>query len=518
MDAVLCYSFILITVFYVLYFIWEKTRKNIKKVIREVIKSLLVPRKIKNNLGFYVVEISAFILIIVGEYGFLWITKIILCFVMYIFFNIIWTIIEAYSRLLFDLEKNETQKYCILLYVIPIFLLVEVNCMEKYNNPQFIRIVRWILISIYLLIYYIYQKMMIEIMVTNTRVSRYPFWIIFLFQIKEDIIILYSGAYIIERCFLENFLGEKSGLELLYSVIVAFTTLDISRIEASGIIAKLYCITVIIANLIMFLCYIGYAFNKIKNEKNIERRSGMMENIENKKEQETIKKDKTYIKEDLQKLYKKLQDIEGKHNWIGDGIKLIPHINEANDVITGIANIANNMKLDAAWRCIAQGKNIEMSINQIYNYVKDEERAFYISNEFRKIILSSSVLPASIIAYIMGNVVNEDRKCTHGELIISNALLNMTDFDLDNIIYLYNECNEIRGSFDTIGIQKIADERRESCQYTLQICSSYGLLKVQSGILDGENYYGGIFYLKTVYVKDLMRYIDIVQQLLDYDR
>lgn len=70
MDAVLCYNFIFITVFYVLYFIWEKTRKNIKKVIREVIKSLLVPRKIKNNLGFYVVEISAFILIIVGEYGF----------------------------------------------------------------------------------------------------------------------------------------------------------------------------------------------------------------------------------------------------------------------------------------------------------------------------------------------------------------------------------------------------------------------------------------------------------------
>lgn len=54
--------------------------------------------------------------------------------------------------------KNETQKYCILLYVIPIFLLVDVNCMEKYNNLQFTRIVRWILIAIYLLIYYIYQK------------------------------------------------------------------------------------------------------------------------------------------------------------------------------------------------------------------------------------------------------------------------------------------------------------------------------------------------------------------------
>ena len=511
MDAVLCYSFIFITIFYVIYFIWEKTRWNIKKVIREVIKSLLVPRKIKNNLGLYVVEISAFILIIVGKYGFSWITKIILCFVMYIFFNIIWTIIEAYSRLLFDLEKNETQKYCILLYVMPIFLLVEVNCMEKYNNPQFTRIVRWILIAIYLLIYYVYQKMMIEVMVTNKRVSKYPFWKIFLFQIKEDIIILYSGAYIIENCFVGNFFEEKNAFELLYCVIVAFTTLDITRIETTGIMAKLYCITVIIANLIMFLCYIGYAFNKIKDEKNIERRLDMKENIEN-------KKNRTNIKEDLQKLYKKIQDIGEKHNWIEDGIKLIPRINEANDMITGIANVANNMKLDAAWRCIAQGKNIEMSINQIYNYVKDEERAFYISNEFRKIILSSSVLPASIIAYIMGNVVNKDRKCTHSELIISNALLNMTDFDLDNIMYLYNECNEIRGSFDIIGIHKIADERRESCQYTLQICSSYGLLKMQSNILDGENYYAGIFYLKTVYGNDLMRYIDIVRQLLDYDR
>lgn len=107
----------------------------------------------------------------------------------------------------------------------------------------------------------------------------------------------------------------------------------------------------------------------------------------------------------IEKLYNKMQMILNEHRWIPEGLALIPALEEVQKWIAGISNISNDMKLDKAWYCISQGMNIEESINQIYNYVSNEERAFYISNEFRKIILSSSLLSSSIIANIMGQVV-----------------------------------------------------------------------------------------------------------------
>ncbi len=116
----------------------------------------------------------------------------------------------------------------------------------------------------------------------------------------------------------------------------------------------------------------------------------------------------------------------------------------------------------------------------------------------------------------MGQVVYGNRKCTHAEILITNALMNMTDFDLDNFIYLCNECVEKLGSYEIINIGKIEKEKMNSCKYTMQILASHGIFSTESAIMDNNSLYGGLHYVKTSLSAELLNYIDIVKQLLRY--
>ena len=119
-------------------------------------------------------------------------------------------------------------------------------------------------------------------------------------------------------------------------------------------------------------------------------------------------------------------------NIVSDCSK-IPNIREYT---SELGMLYNDIKLNWAWYCIAKGKDVEKSINVIYNYVSNADRAMHLSNEFRKIILTQSVKASSVIAYIIGKIAREDRDYTHKEVIITNALSKMTDFDFYNFIEL----------------------------------------------------------------------------------
>jgi len=224
------------------------------------------------------------------------------------------------------------------------------------------------------------------------------------------------------------------------------------------------------------------------------------------------------VEKELSKLYEKMQQVTNKHIWIKEAPKAIPKVGDVESKLIDIAKIYNDIKIDYAWSCIANNLNIEQSINMIYNYVENEERAFYITGEFRKIILSSSVVASSIIAYIMGRVVYENRKCTHEEIIITNALTEMTDFDIENFRYFVDECVETIGDYETINIRKADKEKMDSYKYTLHTLVSHGIVDTESGIMDGTAMYAGFHYIKTNLCTELLKYIDIVEQILDYGK
>lgn len=205
-------------------------------------------------------------------------------------------------------------------------------------------------------------------------------------------------------------------------------------------------------------------------------------------------------------------------------VSTIPTFGDAKDCIKSIASLSYDIKLQNAWKCITNGYNIEASINEIYNYISDSERAFYISNEFRKIILSESCVASSIIAYIMGYVVREKRKCTHEEIIITTTLMQMCDFDIENYIELFDHCTIKLAGREVIELSK-TNKDRASCFITLQLCASKGVFKIETDLIgedlddpediaDAETLYAGIHYIKTDYSNTLRKYIDKVSQLI----
>ena len=226
------------------------------------------------------------------------------------------------------------------------------------------------------------------------------------------------------------------------------------------------------------------------------------------------------IKDEMFKLLEKFNEI--RRSMIGsDSIELIPTINDANEYVNKIAKLSNDYKLNCAWQCLADGLNIEKSINELYNYVSDSERAFFISNEFRKIILSSSVLSSSVIALIMGKIIKADRKCTHKEAIILNAVGNMTDYDLKNFkIMMESAVDELAGC-EIINISKLDEENRDSYKYTLRICVNGGIFLLENNLIensqeDYETVYEGPHYIVVEMAYTLIEYIEEVKQLLNY--
>lgn len=140
---------------------------------------------------------------------------------------------------------------------------------------------------------------------------------------------------------------------------------------------------------------------------------------------------------------------------------------------------------------LSMGLNEEKSINELAEYVKKPERAYFVLSYVRKIILSDSVLATSMMAFIIFKVSSENRDARHEEMIILNALCFMTDYDVRNMNYLCKNCvteengdQLIEKKFD---VNKIGDEQLNSCNITLNLLASYGIVQKSPSEIDGDD-------------------------------
>lgn len=218
----------------------------------------------------------------------------------------------------------------------------------------------------------------------------------------------------------------------------------------------------------------------------------------------------------LNKLKDKFMEIYQK-DTTQDFIAIIPCLKDANEWVNDVAKYSNDIKLAEAWRCIAEDNDIEKSINQLYDYVSNEERAFFVSDSFKKIILCNSRISSSIIAYIMGEIVSNNRNFEHRDAVLYSALLQMTDYDIRNFKYLMeNVVGRFKQDDGIIDETKI-NNNKESFEITMQICLSTGVFRTEHSVLAGENYYTGDFPKVTDIAYSLLKYIKNVSQLLNYN-
>lgn len=118
----------------------------------------------------------------------------------------------------------------------------------------------------------------------------------------------------------------------------------------------------------------------------------------------------------------------------------------------------------------------------------------------------------------MGKIVKQDRKCTHKEAIVLNAVSNMTDYDINNFSVIMNEAKDMLGGYEIININKLDKEFKDSLTYTLNLCANTGIFDLCSEISceAEETLYMGLYHIVSKVSYSLLDYIVEVKQLLKF--
>lgn len=219
-------------------------------------------------------------------------------------------------------------------------------------------------------------------------------------------------------------------------------------------------------------------------------------------------------KNNVQKLKDKVESFFS-NQIVTNTLRLSPKIDDAMEYVTRISNIADNFKLEQAWRCISEDKDIETSINILYNYVSNQDRAFYISDTFKRVILSNSKIASAIIAYMLGEISRSNRDFTQEDIILYNALSNMTDYDINNFVYIMDKMIGNRVGTEYIDMGKCKGDNA-NIWLTINLCVSYRIFSQESSVLNNGIMYTGTHTKITKQSYTLRSYIEKTKQLLGY--
>lgn len=221
-----------------------------------------------------------------------------------------------------------------------------------------------------------------------------------------------------------------------------------------------------------------------------------------------------------EKFCDKIKELLG-NEYVKDAQELAtlePHIDIFSRIVNLVSKASNDLKLNNAWRCISRGLNEEKSINELYNYVSSSSsRAFYISDSFKKIILSNSVISSAVLAYIVGEVVKGNRDFTQEDVILYDTLSHMTDFDIKNFVDMVDNYVGWEGIGDNyINVPNISPNIKEAYKLTLKLCTNSRLINLETMVLTEGCMNSGEFYRCTPLSDRLREYISKTKQLLNY--
>lgn len=226
------------------------------------------------------------------------------------------------------------------------------------------------------------------------------------------------------------------------------------------------------------------------------------------------------ISESVERLLSKIKDML-EIDYVKDTQELImleSHIDFLSKIVNSVSKVSNDYKLNNAWKCISRGLNEEKSINELYNYVcGSSDRAFYISDSFKRIILSNSNISSAVLAYIIGEIVKGNRDFTQEDVILYDALSHMTDFDIKNFVDIvdnYVGWDEIGN--DYINLPGIPEKNKITYILTLKLCVNVRLIDLKTTVLTQDYMNSGEFYKCTFLAYKLREYISKTKQLLNY--
>lgn len=112
-------------------------------------------------------------------------------------------------------------------------------------------------------------------------------------------------------------------------------------------------------------------------------------------------------------------------------------LNPIAGIVGGIGNDFlseyNTFKLGHLLKGLSSGLNLEMRLNELYDYVNScPEKAIIVANLLKQTINAECPKVCVIYGLILANHLNELSEFTYEEMIVCKALENATDYDLKN--------------------------------------------------------------------------------------
>lgn len=180
-----------------------------------------------------------------------------------------------------------------------------------------------------------------------------------------------------------------------------------------------------------------------------------------------------------------------------------------------IASECDAYRLNSMLNGYIQGNNTEKRLNQLYSFVKSPERAFLVSNLFRKTLLENSVIICCLYGLILGECIDKDKKADYEDLIVLNALQNATDYELRYFMEIVEKYIDDKGYVDTKAINE--SELVVEYNFTLKWCKNNRIL----GIAGARNYDGvDVFQEYLVYISCTQKLYELLittKQLMQYE-
>lgn len=158
------------------------------------------------------------------------------------------------------------------------------------------------------------------------------------------------------------------------------------------------------------------------------------------------------------------------------------------ETVKQLGGMADQIKLNCIIKGLSEDKNIETRMNELYTYVKNnKERAFLVSDSFRKMMLSNSTIACCIMGIMLGDFAAENRNPTQYEAIIMRALSAFNDYDIIyfNEIMHNNYIIETENGIKYIDCSKFPDDKKENFMLTLDFCNNNRIFKLGTIYNDG---------------------------------
>lgn len=124
-----------------------------------------------------------------------------------------------------------------------------------------------------------------------------------------------------------------------------------------------------------------------------------------------------------------------------------------------INNIVIQKRFESYLKGFSDNKPTEEQLLKLEKYINSPEKAEFIADTFRKVLLSNSSKATLIMGTIMNSVLEEQKEISHEMLICLNALSQFYDVDIINFKLLY-EFKDYLGS-NELKIPKLSNRNKK---------------------------------------------------------